>query len=203
MSTEATTTTSAETVAPTDPLARISLELLAEYRTAAEARDAADRALAEHPSPTATALDRLLSDAVTDLHAATTDFQVAEVCRHAPGLAPAIRILWAHVLDCRLDRVGVCCTDGGPGRAVGGRERPRAPPHSPGHRPGLSFCAWRAARVWAVGLFPHRWPIIFVAPVLVYGGYSWREAAILAALIATAAEVVFTIVRVWLLERRY
>ena len=98
---------------PADPLARISLELLAEYRVASEARDAADRALAEHLSPTAQALERALSDAVTDLHAATTDFQVAEVCRHAPGLAPAIRILWAHVLDCRLDRVGSCCTDGG------------------------------------------------------------------------------------------
>ena len=108
------TTTSAAPAEPTDPLARISLELLAEYRVASEARDAADRALAEHLSPTAVALGRTLSDAVTDLHAATTDFQVAEVCRHAPGLAPAIRILWAHVLDCRLDRVGACCTGGGP-----------------------------------------------------------------------------------------
>ncbi len=110
--TEHTTTTTAP-VAPADPLARVSLELLAEYRTAAEARDAADRALAEHLSPTAQALGRTLSDAVTDMHGATTDFQVAEVCRHAPGLAPAIRILWAHVLDCRLDRVGACCIDGG------------------------------------------------------------------------------------------
>ncbi len=111
---EAVSATTTAPVAPADPLARISLDLLAEYRVASEARDAADRALAEHLSPTAQALDRALSDAVTDLHAATTDFQVAEVCRHAPGLAPAIRILWAHVLDCRLDRVGTCCTDGGP-----------------------------------------------------------------------------------------
>ena len=114
MSTEATTTTAATPVEPADPLARISLELLAEYRVASEARDAADRALAEHLSPTAAALERALSDAVTDLHAATTDFQVAEVCRHLPGLAPAIRLVWAHVLDARLDRVGACCTDGGP-----------------------------------------------------------------------------------------
>ncbi len=112
--TEATTTTTTEPVAPTDPLARISLDLLAEYRTAAEARAAADFALAEHLSPTAVALGRAVSDAVTEMHGATTDFQVAEVCRHAPGLAPAIRILWAHVLDARLDRVGFCCTDGGP-----------------------------------------------------------------------------------------
>ena len=114
MSDQTETTTATARAAPTDPLARISLELLAEYRVASKARDAADRALAEHLSPTAVALGRTLSDAVTDLHAATTDFQVAEVCRHAPGLAPAIRILWAHVLDCRLDRVGACCTDGGP-----------------------------------------------------------------------------------------
>ena len=39
------------------------------------------------------ALGGTLSDAVTDLHAATTDFQVAEVCRHLPGLAPAIRLV--------------------------------------------------------------------------------------------------------------
>jgi len=111
---EAVSATTTAPAAPADPLAQMSLDLLAEYRTAAEARDAADRALAEHLSPTAQALERALWDAVTDLHAATTDFQVAEVCRHAPGLAPAIRILWAHVIDARLDRVGACCTDGGP-----------------------------------------------------------------------------------------
>jgi len=113
----ATTTTApcelAAPAPPADPLARVSLELLAEYRTAAEARDAAERGLGEHLSPTAQALERTLSDALTDLHAATVDFQVAEVCRHLPGLAPALRIVWAHVQDARLDRVGFCCTDGG------------------------------------------------------------------------------------------
>ena len=39
---------------------------------------------------------------------------VAELCRHLPAMAPAIRVLWMHVLDARTDRVGVCCTDGGP-----------------------------------------------------------------------------------------
>ncbi len=113
MSTEATTTTSAGPVEPADPLARISLELLAEYRVASEARDAADRALADYLSSTAQALERAVSDAVSDLHGATTDLHVNELCRHLPGLAPAIRILWVHVIDARLDRVGVCCTDGG------------------------------------------------------------------------------------------
>ncbi len=107
------TTTAATPAAPADPLARISLELLAEYRTAAEVRDAAERALAEHLSPTAVALERTLSDAVADMHGAENDFHVAELCRHLPGLAPAIRLVWAHVIDARLDQVGICCTDGG------------------------------------------------------------------------------------------
>jgi len=114
LTTEATTTTAATPVAPTDPLACVSLELLSEYRTAAEARDAADRALAEHLSATAQALGRAVSDAVTDMHGAENDLHVNELCRHLPGLAPAIRLVWAHVLDARLDRVGSCCTDGGP-----------------------------------------------------------------------------------------
>jgi len=29
------------------------------------------------------------------------------------SLSPPIRIVWAHVIDARLDRVGGCCTDGG------------------------------------------------------------------------------------------
>ncbi len=39
---------------------------------------------------------------------------VEELCRHFPGLAPAIRVMWMHVLDERMDRLGRCCTDGGP-----------------------------------------------------------------------------------------
>ena len=111
---EAVTTAAATPVAPADPLARMSLELLAEYRTAAEARDAAERGLGEHLSPTAQAHGRTVSDAVTEMHGAENDLHVAELCRHLPGLAPAIRLVWMHVLDARLDRVGACCTDGGP-----------------------------------------------------------------------------------------
>ena len=59
-------------------------------------------------------IERALSDAVADMHGAENDFHVAELCRHLAGLAPAIRLVWAHVLDARLDRVGACCTDGGP-----------------------------------------------------------------------------------------
>jgi len=55
--------------------------------------------------------------------------------------------------------------------------------------------------VWAVCLFLQRWPIVLVAPALVYAGYSWREAAILTALAIVVAEVVFAIVAAALLSR--
>jgi len=45
---------------------------------------------------------------------ATIDLHINELFRHFPGLAPALRLAWVHVLDCRLDRVGTCCADGGP-----------------------------------------------------------------------------------------
>ncbi len=35
---------------------------------------------------------------------------VEELCRHLPGLAPTLRVMWMHVLDERNDRVGRCCT---------------------------------------------------------------------------------------------
>ena len=108
-----TATALSEPVAPADPLAQMSLDLLAELRTTMAARDVADRALAEHLSPTAQALARTVSDAVTDMHGAENDLHVNEVSRHLPGLAPAIRLVWMHVIDARLDRVGSCCTDGG------------------------------------------------------------------------------------------
>jgi len=54
----------------------MSLELLAEYRVASAARDAADRGLAEHLSSTAQALERAVSDAVSDLHGGITDLHI-------------------------------------------------------------------------------------------------------------------------------
>ena len=97
---------------PTDPLARASLELLAEYRTAANARAEAERELGRHLSPAATELWRQLSDAYVDANGAANDLHVAELARHLPGLAPTIRLLWAHVIDCRFENVGRCCTTG-------------------------------------------------------------------------------------------
>ena len=119
MMTETTATTTGQTAAtdhaePTDPLARASLEALAAYREAQAASNRADEAFRASVAPKIwelhkefDELDQLVRDASMDMH-------VAELCRHAPGLAPAIRLLWAHVIDIRLDRVGRCCTDGGP-----------------------------------------------------------------------------------------
>ena len=39
----------------------------------------------------------------------------------------------------------------------------------------------------ALRLFPHRWPIVFVAPVFVYAGYTWPTAALLTAAVAVLA----------------
>ena len=99
---------------PTDPLARASLEALDRYRATSRERSRAERALMEHLSPAATELYRVLSDADAEAQGASTELHVAEVCRHFPGLAPALRLAWAHVIDCRLDAVGTCCTDGSP-----------------------------------------------------------------------------------------
>ena len=97
---------------PTDPLARASLELLAEYRTAANARADAERALERHLSPGAMQAWRDVSDAYVDANGAANDLHVVELARHLPGFGPTIRLLWAHVIDCRFENVGACCTTG-------------------------------------------------------------------------------------------
>ncbi len=108
------TATATPPVAPTDPLARASLELLAALQEATRARADLERRFREHLSPAAVALDRELSDAISDEHGAANDLHVAELCRHLPGLAPTIRLLWAHVIDCRPHDVGACCGVDGP-----------------------------------------------------------------------------------------
>ncbi len=35
---------------------------------------------------------------------------VEELCRHLPGLAPALRLTWTHIIDTRTENVGRCCT---------------------------------------------------------------------------------------------
>ena len=105
----------AETVAapePTDPLASASVEALAAYRAAEKERSRLDREFERHLSPAALELWRQVSDAHVDAHGAANDLHVAELARHLPGFGPAIRLLWAHVIDCRFENVGQCCTTG-------------------------------------------------------------------------------------------
>ncbi len=99
---------------PTDALTGACLEALAELRSTIEERRRLERGLMEHLSPTARKIYRDVCDAGSEMHGAEVRLHVAELARHLPGLAPAIRLVWAHVIDCRLDRVGACCTDGGP-----------------------------------------------------------------------------------------
>ena len=140
---EAVSATTTTPVEPADPLARVSLDLLAEYRVASEARDAADRALAEHLSPVATALERALSDAITEMHGVEHDLHVNELRRHLPGLAPrhppgpGARARRAPRSRRRL------LHGRGDDRPLSGHERRIAAPESHGATPGL-FCAWRA-----------------------------------------------------------
>ncbi len=97
-----------------DALAADSRRALARYQEAGAERSRAERALMEHLSPVAADLYRALSDADSEAQGASAELHVAELCRHLPGLAPTIRLLWAHVIDCRLDDVGACCGADGP-----------------------------------------------------------------------------------------
>jgi hypothetical protein len=102
------------TVMPTDALARFSLEALTELRAAVAERSRLTAEFEAHLSPTAKALFREVSDAYSESEGAEIRLHVSELARHFPGLAPAIRLAWAHVIDCRLDSVATCCTDGAP-----------------------------------------------------------------------------------------
>ena len=50
-------------------------------------------------------------------------------------------------------------------------------------------------------LLPHRWPIVFVAPVFYVGGYTWVQVIVFTIMAAVLAEVAFAIVRVMVLDR--
>ena len=98
--------------APDSDLARASLEMLAAAREADRHRDQVDRLFKRHLSPQAMGLYREFVDAIDDQRGAWLDVHVTELARHLPGLGPAIRLLWAHVIDERFDRIGQCCTTG-------------------------------------------------------------------------------------------
>ncbi len=107
-------TTDSVTVPTAEALAADSRRALARYQEASAERQRAERALLAHLSPVAADLYREVSDADSEAQGASTELHVAELVRHFPGLAPALRLAWAHVIDARLDAVGSCCTDGQP-----------------------------------------------------------------------------------------
>ena len=55
----------------------------------------------------------------------------------------------------------------------------------------------------ALRLFPHRWPIIVVAPAFYVGGYTWVQVIVLTVVVAALAELAFAVVKVLLLDREY
>ena len=97
---------------PADQLAATSLEALAEAREADRERHKIDRAMQRHLSPAALELYRQLVDAIDESRGAWNDVHVAELARHLPGFGPTIRLVWAHVIDERIERIGSCCTTG-------------------------------------------------------------------------------------------
>ncbi len=98
--------------APDDAPARVALEALAEAREAYRRERELAAALEEYLSPKARELHRELADAAAESRNAWLDVHVAELARHLPGFGPAIRLLWARVIDERIDRIGACCTTG-------------------------------------------------------------------------------------------
>ncbi len=107
--------------------AMLAMPMLAEDRLAAESRQRREEyEAARSAAEAAWALARATADPTTRAaydrvsalegvaHDACTRMFVAELARHLPGLAPAIHLLWAHIVEARLQRVGTCCTDGGP-----------------------------------------------------------------------------------------
>lgn len=53
-----------------------------------------------------------LDDLFCDHTEAWVDVLVAELCRHMPGIAPAIRATMTHIYEGRHEDIGVCCTSG-------------------------------------------------------------------------------------------
>ena len=108
------TATTAVPAAPTDPLARASLAAVAEYRAAQAKANEADEAFRAGVHPRIWELHKEVAELDQAARDATDDMWIAELCRHFPGFAAALRLAWEHVIDTRLDRVGRCCAAGEP-----------------------------------------------------------------------------------------
>ena len=74
--------------------------------TLAEATRAED-ALGASLTPEQLVLFRTSDSALGEHHSATMAWYMAEICRHLPGIAPALVAVWEHVREER--GAGVCC----------------------------------------------------------------------------------------------
>ena len=99
---------------PIDALTGASLEALEMYRAAHAESRIKEQQFRDAVHPKVWELHMGLIEQAHLTNEATIDLHIAELCRHFPGLAPALRLTWAHVIDCRLDNVGARCTGGGP-----------------------------------------------------------------------------------------
>ena len=110
----ATAATTGAAPEPTDALAGVSLEALAAYREAQDKANRADDAFRASVHPKVWEAHKEIVELDQRARDATGDMWIAELCRHFPAFAPALRLTWEHIIDTRLDRIGSCCTDGGP-----------------------------------------------------------------------------------------
>ncbi len=94
----------------TEYLTQRCLDELAEYRAVRDQADAVRAALKESMSPALWKEVQQLVDAETAAAYHWADVCVAELGRHFPGVAPALRIVWKeHIISLKLDDAGRCC----------------------------------------------------------------------------------------------
>ena len=103
-----TETTTAAT--PADPLARASLAGLAAYRAAQDRANAADAAFRAAVHPKVWEAHKEIGELDQSARDASDDYRIAELCRHFPAFAPALRLTWEHIIDTPLIDVGTCCS---------------------------------------------------------------------------------------------
>jgi hypothetical protein len=98
------------TVVDAGDLAAESRRLLERLEQARGVSRAAAEALEAALTPEQRELSYRASDAENDRTMAYYELLSAEMARHAPGLAPMIRLLWEHAVQTSTDELGTCCT---------------------------------------------------------------------------------------------
>lgn len=93
-------------------LVTTSLALLADYREATDKAHALETTLREQLHPSLFEMVVTFAEARVDQIDAAWRLSEAELERHLPGLAPAIALVWDHVVDSWVDAAGRCCVSG-------------------------------------------------------------------------------------------